>query len=89
MDEYENPTENYPLNPNGSTEGITAITSEDGRHLAMMPHPERTFLEWHVPSGTSNVPSGTPNVPKETSSGTSNFYPWFAMFQNAYNWCIC
>jgi len=36
-------TEQYPYNPNGSPQGIAAICSPDGRHLAMMPHPERTF----------------------------------------------
>ena len=37
-------TEEYPYNPNGSPEGWTALTSPDGRHLAMMPHLERCFL---------------------------------------------
>lgn len=36
-------TETYPLNPNGSPNGITAVTSHDGRATAMMPHPERVF----------------------------------------------
>ena len=36
-----NITENYPFNPNGSQNGITGITTVNGRHLAMMPHPER------------------------------------------------
>lgn len=34
-------TETYPFNPNGSPHGIAALCSADGRHLAMMPHPER------------------------------------------------
>lgn len=34
-------TETYPHNPNGSPHGIAALCSADGRHLAMMPHPER------------------------------------------------
>jgi CobB/CobQ-like glutamine amidotransferase domain len=34
-------TEAYPANPNGSPHGIAALCSADGRHLAMMPHPER------------------------------------------------
>jgi phosphoribosylformylglycinamidine synthase len=33
----------YPLNPNGSVEGIAGVTSEDGRVLILMPHPERAF----------------------------------------------
>lgn len=36
-------TENYPANPNGSVDGITAVTSLDGRATVMMPHPERVF----------------------------------------------
>jgi len=42
-------TEEYPHNPNGSPKGIAALCSPDGRHLAMMPHPERTFLPWQWP----------------------------------------
>ena len=37
------PTENYPLNPNGSPQGITGLTTPDGRFSIMMPHPERVF----------------------------------------------
>jgi phosphoribosylformylglycinamidine synthase len=36
-------TERYPANPNGSPEGITGVTSKDGRVTIMMPHPERVF----------------------------------------------
>ena len=42
-------TESYPFNPNGSPEGIAALTSPCGRHLALMPHPERCFLAWQNP----------------------------------------
>lgn len=68
-------TEKYPDNPNGSPLGITALCSPDGRHLAMMPHPERTFLkwQWHY---------WPPEFQKCESS------PWLRIFQNAYNWCI-
>ena len=41
VDEDNNPTETYPFNPNGSPNGIAALCSPDGRHLAMMPHHER------------------------------------------------
>jgi len=45
------PTELYPLNPNGSISGITALTNTDGRFTIMMPHPERLFrttqYSWH------------------------------------------
>jgi phosphoribosylformylglycinamidine synthase len=41
----------YPVNPNGSPDGITAVTSADGRATIMMPHPERVFRtvlnSWH------------------------------------------
>ena len=36
-------TQTYPLNPNGSPNGIAGITTADGRVTIMMPHPERTF----------------------------------------------
>jgi phosphoribosylformylglycinamidine synthase len=37
----------YPANPNGSPDGIAALCSADGRHLAMMPHPERAIYPWN------------------------------------------
>lgn len=44
-------TEQYPANPNGSPDGITAVTTTDGRATIMMPHPERVFRtvanSWH------------------------------------------
>ncbi|AKG08487.1 phosphoribosylformylglycinamidine synthase [Moraxella bovoculi] len=43
VDSQGNPTEHYPLNPNGSPEGITGVCSTDGRVTLMMPHPERTL----------------------------------------------
>ena len=49
------PTEVYPLNPNGSAGGLTAVTTADGRFTALMPHPERVFrtvqLSWHPRAG--------------------------------------
>ena len=61
-------TENYPLNPNGSVEGVTGITAADGRVTIMMPHPERVFrklqMSWH------------PDHWKEYS-------PWMQIFINA------
>lgn len=68
-------TEIYPFNPNGSPYGITALCSPDGRHLAMMPHPERVFLKWqwaYMPEEWKNL---------KTS-------PWLRMFQNAMKWCL-
>ncbi len=43
VDSQGNPTEQYPLNPNGSPEGISGVTSQDGRATILMPHPERNF----------------------------------------------
>ncbi|MCP0912346.1 MULTISPECIES: phosphoribosylformylglycinamidine synthase [Acinetobacter] len=43
VDSLGNATQHYPLNPNGSPEGITGVTSQDGRATIMMPHPERNF----------------------------------------------
>ena len=68
IDNFAKVTENYPANPNGSPNGITAITSRDGRATIMMPHPERVFRtvanSWH------------PNNWGEDS-------PWMRMFRNA------
>lgn len=44
VDPYGKPTVRYPWNPNGSPDGITGITTPDGRVTIMMPHPERAFL---------------------------------------------
>ncbi len=74
-------TETYPYNPNGSPQGVAALCSPDGRHLAMMPHPERSFLTWQWP-----VPA--PWVPQLPSSDDDKpLSPWFRLFQNAYGWC--
>ncbi|MFC6053794.1 phosphoribosylformylglycinamidine synthase [Acinetobacter sp. Ac_877] len=43
VDSQGNPTQHYPLNPNGSPEAISGVTSTDGRATIMMPHPERNF----------------------------------------------
>lgn len=43
IDSQLNPTEIYPANPNGSAEGITALSNSNGRVAIMMPHPERVF----------------------------------------------
>ena len=59
VDDDGNPTEAYPFNPNGSPGGLTGLCSPDGRHLAMMPHPERTFLTWQahwVPESMKSLP---------------------------------
>lgn len=51
VNNYGQVTEQYPANPNGSVNGITSVTSMDGRATIMMPHPERVFRtvshSWH------------------------------------------
>ncbi|CAN6287993.1 unnamed protein product [Urochloa humidicola] len=75
-DDSNNITEVYPFNPNGSPLGIAALCSPDGRHLAMMPHPERSFMMWQYPW-----------YPKEWQVEKSGPSPWLRMFQNARKWC--
>ena len=51
VDNLGRPTTRYPYNPNGSSQGVTGLTSADGRVTIMMPHPERVFRtvqnSWH------------------------------------------
>ena len=75
VDEEDRITQVYPHNPNGSPEGIAGLCSEDGRHLAMMPHPERAFLKWQWGW-----------MPQEMRRGL-DASPWLRMFQNARAWC--
>lgn len=71
VDASHKPTETYPENPNGSPDGITALTTPDGRATIMMPHPERAFqtrqLSWH---------------PQDWEGDS----PWMSMFHNARAW---
>lgn len=76
VDAEGQPTEVYPLNPNGSPGGITGVQTPDGRVLALMPHPER------VVALESN--SWYPAQMKEAWGGVG---PWFRLFQNARLWC--
>ncbi|HEY3493411.1 MAG TPA: phosphoribosylformylglycinamidine synthase [Polyangiaceae bacterium] len=52
--------ERYPQNPNGSPQGITGLTTRDGRVTILMPHPERGFrsvqLSWHPPGWGERSP---------------------------------
>jgi len=68
-------TEAYPFNPNGSPAGIAGLCSPDGRHLAMMPHPERTVLTWQWGWLPEDLKKSLPAS------------PWLRMFQNARVWC--
>ncbi|XP_020810796.1 phosphoribosylformylglycinamidine synthase [Drosophila serrata] len=78
VDDNGQPTERYPLNPNGSPLGIAGLCSRDGRHLALMPHPERCSAMYQWPY----VPH---NFEVSVSEAES---PWQLMFNNAYNWCV-
>ena len=68
INNYGDVTETYPANPNGSVDGITALTTTDGRVTIMMPHPERVFRtvanSWHPDSWGEDS-------------------PWVRMFRNA------
>ncbi|MBV8159122.1 MAG: phosphoribosylformylglycinamidine synthase subunit PurQ, partial [Dyella sp.] len=68
-------TQTYPLNPNGSPEGITSVTTVDGRFTVLMPHPERVFR-------TATM-SWAPDAWKQIADGSS---PWMRMFRNARKW---
>ncbi len=71
VDANGNKTINYPLNPNGSPEGITGLTTTDGRVTIMMPHPERVFRtvqnSWHPDDWQEDA-------------------PWLRLFRNARVW---
>jgi len=74
-DDTGRPTEVYPFNPNGSPDGIAGLCSADGRHLALMPHPERVFLPWQAHW-----------LPEEMRQ--LQVTPWMQLFRNAYDWCV-
>ncbi len=71
VDNHHQPTEVYPLNPNSSPRGMTALTTTTGRVTIMMPHPERVFrsacMSW---------------APREWSEDS----PWMRLFYNARAW---
>ena len=71
VDHHGAPALTYPHNPNGSPDGLTAVTTPDGRFTAMMPHPERVSrnvqLSW-------------------TSGRIEDESPWLRMFRNARVW---
>jgi phosphoribosylformylglycinamidine synthase len=68
VDNYGDVADNYPANPNGSLDGICALSNEDGRVTIMMPHPERVAMtvqnSWHPPEW-------------------GDAGPWMRMFRNA------
>ena len=63
----------YPGNPNDSDFAAAAICSEDGRHLAMMPHLERAFLPWQC--------GYYPDARRK-----DEITPWIKTFVNAREW---
>jgi phosphoribosylformylglycinamidine synthase len=71
VDHLGQPTERFPLNPNGSEAGITAVTTTDGRATILMPHPERVYRtlqsSWHP-------------------RGLGEDGPWLRLFRNARVW---
>jgi phosphoribosylformylglycinamidine synthase len=71
VDHRGNATEAYPYNVNGSPQGITGLTTPDGRYTILMPHPERVHrtvqMSWHP-------------------DGWSEASPWMRMFRNARKW---
>jgi phosphoribosylformylglycinamidine synthase len=71
VDNRGHATERYPLNPNGSPEGISGLTTADGRFTIIMPHPERVFR--------SIQNSWRPAAWNEDGA-------WMRMFRNARRW---
>jgi phosphoribosylformylglycinamidine synthase len=71
VDHHGRATEAYPANPNGSRDGLTAVTTADGRFTVLMPHPERVFrhVQMSWTAGDLSAPS-----------------PWLRMFHNARRW---
>ncbi len=71
VDNHHEVTQQYPLNPNGSPFGMTALTTTTGRVMIMMPHPERVFRSvqhsWHPSTWGENA-------------------PWIQLFRNARSW---
>ena len=63
----------YPGNPNGSDYSVAGICSADGRHLAMMPHPERAIFPWQMACYPLN---------RKNDEVT----PWIEAFVNARLW---
>ncbi len=70
-DNHGKPATSYPANPNGSPDGLTAVTTLDGRFTAMMPHPERVFrniqMSW---------------TPLDSSADSA----WMQLWHNARRW---
>jgi phosphoribosylformylglycinamidine synthase len=72
VDSQGRPTEAYPANPNGSPDGLTGVTTPDGRFTVLMPHPERVFRQVQFSYRAGGDVSGDS--------------PWLRMFRNARVW---
>ncbi len=66
----------YPGNPNGSDYSVAGLASDDGRHVALMPHLERAFFPWQC--------AYYPADRRESDQVT----PWIEAFVNAKNWVV-
>ena len=62
----------FPGNRNGSSFDTAALSSADGRHLAIMPHLERSLFAW--------------NWPHKKGIEGAEVSPWMEPFMNAFNW---
>jgi phosphoribosylformylglycinamidine synthase len=71
IDHRGQPTEVYPFNPNGSPDGLTSVTTADGRFTVLMPHPERVFRNAQMSWTNGDVVAAS---------------PWLRMFRNARRW---
>ena len=71
IDHRGQPTEVYPFNPNGSPDGLTSVTTADGRFTVLMPHPERVFRNAQMSWMNGDVAAAS---------------PWLRMFRNARRW---
>ena len=65
--------ESYPANPNGSDYNVAGIASKDGRHLAIMPHFERSVFPWNWA-----------HYPEDKKQEALS--PWILAFKNAREW---
>jgi len=93
------PTGQYPFCPNGAPEGIASFCSEDGRHLCMMPHPERCVMGWQWPwmppafradlekqQGVDPLTATLPVADSPALSEAALMAPWHKMFCNIREW---
>ena len=75
VDNHLKPTEAYPANPNGSPLGIGGVMSNDGKVLALMPHPERTIM-----GGVGSW------IPEGKAEAWGEVGPWSRLFKSARRW---